>query len=89
MSKSYIIEWKSQVNGRTGRGTKRFDLGEARHLAEELNREYPEIHHEPVAADSAGESVEAPVSAGDLDEADVAPGVPQLNHSPDHAFSFE
>ena len=48
--KSYVIQWKSTVNGRTGKGTKQFDFQEAHQLAEELNREYPRIRHEPVEA---------------------------------------
>lgn len=47
MSKSYVIQWKSTINGRTGKGTKIFDWEEARQLAEELNLEYPDILHEP------------------------------------------
>jgi hypothetical protein len=44
----YVIQWKSLVNGRAGRGTKHFDREEAERLAQELNREYPQIHHEAV-----------------------------------------
>ena len=47
---NYVIQWKSKVNGRAGRGTKQFDRQEAEHLAEELNREYPDILHEVVKA---------------------------------------
>ncbi len=36
------------VNGRAGKGTRHFDKDEAVRLAEELNREYPQIHHEAV-----------------------------------------
>ncbi len=50
MNKSYVIQWKSKVNGRAGRGTKSFDRAEAERLIEELNREYPQIHHEIVTA---------------------------------------
>ncbi len=46
MSKKYVIQWKSKVNGRTGRGTKLFDLHEAERLAAELNAEYPDIQHD-------------------------------------------
>jgi len=45
MRKSHVIEWQSSINGRTGRGTKTFELEEAERLAAELNREYPKIHH--------------------------------------------
>jgi hypothetical protein len=60
MSKSYVIQWKSKVNGRAGKGTKCFDREGAQRLAGELNREYPDIQHEavpaghPVSAHSAG-----------------------------------
>jgi hypothetical protein len=50
MNNSYVIQWKSKVNGRAGRGTKRFEQEEADRLVEELNREYPEIEHTAVAA---------------------------------------
>ena len=46
MNKKYIIQWKSKVNGRAGRGTKLFDWEEARRMVEELNQEYPQIEHE-------------------------------------------
>ena len=46
MNKMYVIHWKSQVNGRAGTGTKLFDRNEAESLIAELNREYPQIHHE-------------------------------------------
>jgi hypothetical protein len=50
MNNSYVIQWKSKVNGRAGRGTKRFEKEEADRLVEELNREYPEIEHASVPA---------------------------------------
>ena len=52
MSKKCVIKWKSKVNGRAGRGTKLFDQSEATRVAAELNREYPQIEHEAVDADS-------------------------------------
>jgi hypothetical protein len=48
MSSTYVIRWKSKVNGRAGRGTKCFERVEAERLAQELNREYPQIEHEAV-----------------------------------------
>ena len=51
MSKSYVIQWKSLVNGRSGRGHKLFELDAAQRLANELNEEYPEIQHEPMEAE--------------------------------------
>ena len=60
MSKSYVIQWKSKVNGRAGRGTKLFDRVEAERLAAELNREYPDIQHEPLPAESRGLTLGAP-----------------------------
>ena len=70
MNNSYIIQWKSKSNGRAGRGTKRFDKEEAERLVEELNREYPQIEHEAVAAPATeSEPADAP------HEAPVAPNV--------------
>jgi hypothetical protein len=40
MNKNYVIQWKSKVNGRTGRGRKQFEQEEALRLADELNQEY-------------------------------------------------
>jgi hypothetical protein len=54
MNISYVIQWKSKSNGRAGRGTKRFDREEAERLAEELNREYPQIDHQAVEAPADG-----------------------------------
>jgi flagellar motor switch protein FliG len=53
---SYVIQWKSTVNGRAGRGTKIFEREEASRLADELNREYPQILHEVVVAQPKPES---------------------------------
>ena len=50
MNNSYVIQWKSTVNGRAGRGTKRFDKDEVEKLVEELNREYPQIEHSAIPA---------------------------------------
>jgi hypothetical protein len=46
MNKTYVIHWKSKVNGRTGTGTSFFNRAEAEGLAAELNRDYPDIEHE-------------------------------------------
>lgn len=64
MNKTYVIEWKSKVNGRCGRGTTLFDREEAEILAEELNRDYPEIEHQPVNTETIGRSVIAEALAG-------------------------
>ena len=48
MSSTYVIRWKSKVNGRAGKGTKQFERVEAERLAQELNREYPQIEHEVI-----------------------------------------
>jgi hypothetical protein len=64
MNNSYVIQWKSKVNGRAGRGTKRFEKEEVERLVEELNHEYPQIEHEAVAVnDVAGEEAPMPVTA--------------------------
>ena len=98
MSKSYVIQWKSKINGRAGKGTKVFDLEEAARLAEELNREYPGIHHEPIEAGTSAEVnlPSEPVAAQEdradelseaVEQADSAAEVSQVTHSPDFAFS--
>ena len=48
MRNAYVIQWKSKVNGRAGKGTKVFELEEAEALAAELNEEYPDIDHRAV-----------------------------------------
>ncbi len=48
MSNTYVIQWKSKVNGRAGRGTKQFSREQAEQLVQELNQEYPQILHEVV-----------------------------------------
>jgi hypothetical protein len=68
MNNSYVIQWKSKSNGRAGRGTKRFEKEEAERLVEELNREYPQIEHQAVAApagepEPAGEPIPQEASA--------------------------
>lgn len=64
MNNSYVIQWKSKVNGRAGRGTKRFDKDEVDRLVEELNREYPQIEHQAVSAPGMEPQTEqAPVAA--------------------------
>jgi hypothetical protein len=61
MNNSYVIQWKSKVNGRAGRGTKRFEKDEVEQLIKELNREYPQIEHETVAVSATeSESVAEP-----------------------------
>ncbi|MDB6065619.1 MAG: hypothetical protein JWR26_1827 [Pedosphaera sp.] len=53
MNKTYVIYWKSRTNGRTGIGTTLFVQEEAERLAEELNRDYPEIEHFPINTEDA------------------------------------
>jgi hypothetical protein len=62
MNKTYVIQWKSRVNGRAGKGTKLFDREEAERLVEELNREYPQIHHEVVNAQARRDPEKAPIN---------------------------
>lgn len=50
MSKTYVIRWRSKVNGRIGKGTRLFDKEEAESLVTELNTEFPDIEHEVVDA---------------------------------------
>lgn len=48
--KMYVIHWKSKASGRSGTGTKLLDKQEAERLAADLNRDYPTIYHEAIAA---------------------------------------
>ena len=50
MNNTYAIAWQAKASGKYGVGSKRFEKAEAERLAMELNREYPEIHHESVNA---------------------------------------
>lgn len=74
MNKMYVIQWKSKVNGRAGRGTKLFEREDAEHLVEELNSEYPDIEHQMVESDLRSDAATA---AADPDarrmEAEEAP----------------
>ncbi len=104
MSKSYVIQWKSAINGRTGKGTKLFEREEAQRLADELNQEYPDIQHEPVEANTTegipgNQQLEAPEpepvepsAAAEQTESVEQPGAgsesPQVTHDPDPALSF-
>ena len=63
MNKHYVIQWKSTVNGRAGKGTKLFDREEAEQLVEELNREYPQIEHEIIEAPA--QTIESREPAGE------------------------
>jgi hypothetical protein len=62
MNKKYVIQWKSKVNGRAGKGTKLFDREEADRLVRELNYEYPQIEHEAVNTETRREPEPAPLS---------------------------
>jgi hypothetical protein len=86
MSKSYGIEWKSHLNGRSGRGTKVFELEDAQRLADELNREFPGIHHQPVEIAPVRDKPPEPDLA---DDQEAAAEAPQVNHDLDPALSFE
>lgn len=57
----FVIQWKSKVNGRAGRGTKQFEKEEADRLAEELNQEYPDIEHESIEVPAPAEEPAVPV----------------------------
>jgi hypothetical protein len=63
MNKMYVIQWKSNVNGRAGKGTKLFKREEAERLAEELNREYPQIQHELLEAAPQSEAAVKPAES--------------------------
>ena len=84
MSKMYVIQWKSKVNGRAGRGTKQFEFEEAQELAEELNQEYPDIHHEtqevqPSASPQHPQPAEPPARHEHGDTKPDGHGIPVLS----------
>jgi hypothetical protein len=58
MKERFVVQWRSMVNGRTGRGTKEFGREDGRRLVEELNREYPQIKHELIHAPPPGSARE-------------------------------
>lgn len=87
MRKSYVIQWKSKVNGRTGRGRNLFELEEAERLAEELNREYPAIDHEVVDTSGPGEPPAAPEKLEKPSQGE--PEESEINHRPDHELAFQ
>ena len=60
MSMMYVVQWKSKLNGRMGRGTKLFEREVAEQLVAELNQEYPQIEHELVEVPPAAEPTPPP-----------------------------
>lgn len=86
MNKSYVIAWKSRINGRAGKGTKVFGFDEASRLAEELNSGYPGIHHEPVEAEHSPGTSSVPEPA-DSETFEPAATVVQNKRAPNFAFS--
>jgi hypothetical protein len=53
MSEKYVIRWRSNVNGRSGIGTRLFSREDAAKLLVELNRDFPQISHEVLPASAA------------------------------------
>ncbi len=84
MSKTYVIRWKSKVNGRAGRGSKLFEREEAERLVAELNQEYPEIEHELVNTEGEPRP-SGPRATGPDRSPHREPG--QAPPNPSHAFS--
>ena len=60
------------ANGRAGRGTKTFEGEEAQRLVEELNREYPQIHHEAVETGEGGAMTGKPSWESSTEELELA-----------------
>jgi len=88
MINSYLIQWKSTINGRAGKGTKLFDFEEASELAEELNREYPGIHHEVVKAGSPPEKPDPhEMAQSETEVAEAGTERSRVSLSPDFAMS--
>lgn len=80
MSKMYLIQWKSKVNGRAGRGTKLFNREEGEELVEELNRDYPDIEHQLVSTEGRTPSSTLPVESTSEPEATQE----EIEHAPSH-----
>ncbi|HTL56760.1 MAG TPA: hypothetical protein VL361_13855 [Candidatus Limnocylindrales bacterium] len=87
MSKTYMIQWKSKINGRAGKGTKQFSLDEAESLVRELNFEYPNIHHEIV--DAQADRQPDPEASNHKNQAPaIAPPESDEEKAPYHAHAF-
>ena len=69
----YVIQWKSKVNGRAGKGTKVFEYGQGRRLVEELNLEYPQIQHELSESGPPPEAAPAELHTDQESEESTAP----------------
>ena len=87
MKKSYVIQWKSRINGRAGRGTNRFSLNDAENLAAELNREYPGIHHEIVDLGSSPSGA-PPNRSEPVHEVDAPAEEPLIARNPGRELAF-
>ncbi len=79
MTKTFVIQWRSRINGRSGRGTREFSRQDAEHLVEELNRQYPDIHHELADSESLAKAPAwspdtAAIEEEDDDESDETSG---------------
>lgn len=42
---NYIIAWKSKITGKTGKGTTRFGIDQARAICNRENEKHPDIEH--------------------------------------------
>jgi hypothetical protein len=74
---TYVIQWKSKLNGRAGKGTKLFDREDAERLAEELNSEHPQIEHEAVQVPTQGAAQVPPESPEQVEPESVVPAQPE------------
>lgn len=84
-----MIQWKSLVNGSSGKGTKLFELEEAQLLANELNQQHPDIRHELVEAGTqAPEPVPVAQQPESGEEVKAGSENPQVNLETDPALSF-
>jgi hypothetical protein len=84
MSNKYVIQWKSKVNGRAGRGTKLFEREEGEDVVQELNQDYPGIQHELVSVE--GENSNPPASQPNVEATLEESEAPAQNP---HVTSFD
>ena len=87
MGKTYVIRWRSTVNGRAGRGAKLFEREEAERLAAELNQEYPEILHEALDTESESRMAPFPPAAEAEPERASPEPKPESHPDPSHVLS--
>ena len=76
MQPTYVIAWQSKSRGSVGRGKALFTREEAHQVAEELNRDHPTFHHEPLDLGAVPASVDTSSDATPVDNLPAISVVP-------------